>query len=496
MRWPDRRVISRNPIRSTGLLGCHLGSRRSAQGAPLKLGESRWRALDTTGCVTAIEARSLHARAFAPLLLAAANLRACDLTAPLAFPTSRVPAPTKEARAPLPLAEIMPVGGAGAVGTPGAGAGGRAEMASPKGQEGIMTLLSLANAADETKGESASAMPEENAGRGQKRSRPVADPHGPQKRTKRPYGSEIAPHGENTGGVALIGASGDVKQRGSRPAIEAPMGATAAQGKPAASGSSHQSTRPRLHESSTNFRHVSIAYSIYYQQHQSMFGCVSPSGRGEISLDPTLEARLLKERTEWMKRSQPHRSDVLIGPPNSRIGRPPFQNAAMGNALPGAMMQPAMAGGAPYYMDRMGPPVARRGLDEIGMRRADASPYDFRSFAQPRMLPPGRIGPAMNGPPPKHFLQPTGQPPMQPPPSRQYAGNQSGRYPQYYGGSAPPGAMPPAPPPLMQAPTGGLSSQYLPRTTFQPPRMPPPANMRGFGDAAQGPIAPPGGSVS
>jgi len=72
---------------------------------------------------------------------------------------------------------------------------------------------------------------------------------------------------------------------------------------------------PPMHRAKHCTRHVAIAYYIYYQQRKSMMQCVGPSGKAvPVSLDPTLEARLLKERTEWMKRNnQPADGEGLNG---------------------------------------------------------------------------------------------------------------------------------------------------------------------------------------
>mmetsp|Transcript_4222 Transcript_4222/g.6275 ORF Transcript_4222/g.6275 Transcript_4222/m.6275 type:complete len:167 (-) Transcript_4222:124-624(-) len=62
---------------------------------------------------------------------------------------------------------------------------------------------------------------------------------------------------------------------------------------------------PPMHQSKHSTRHVSAAYYIYYQQRKSMREITGPQGQTiPVSLDPTLEARLLKERTEWVKRSK------------------------------------------------------------------------------------------------------------------------------------------------------------------------------------------------
>jgi len=75
-----------------------------------------------------------------------------------------------------------------------------------------------------------------------------------------------------------------------------------------------------MHQAKNCTRHVAIAYYIYYQQRQSMMQCVGPSGKAvPVSLDPTLEARLLKERTEWMKRNQQHQSDAMAAAQPSEL---------------------------------------------------------------------------------------------------------------------------------------------------------------------------------
>eukprot|EP00466_Bigelowiella_natans_P004432 jgi/Bigna1/86348/estExt_fgenesh1_pg.C_90353 len=65
---------------------------------------------------------------------------------------------------------------------------------------------------------------------------------------------------------------------------------------------------PTIEKAKHCLRHTAIAYFIYYQQRKSMTQCVSPGGKtaAHVSLDPTLEARLLKERTKWMKNTKPN----------------------------------------------------------------------------------------------------------------------------------------------------------------------------------------------
>mmetsp|Transcript_16550 Transcript_16550/g.40760 ORF Transcript_16550/g.40760 Transcript_16550/m.40760 type:complete len:325 (+) Transcript_16550:359-1333(+) len=77
---------------------------------------------------------------------------------------------------------------------------------------------------------------------------------------------------------------------------------------------------PPLLKAKNSTRHAAIAYFIYYQQRKSMMKCIGPEGQPPLSLDPTLEARLLKERTEWMKRTDPE-PHVEVNPDGTKAPR-------------------------------------------------------------------------------------------------------------------------------------------------------------------------------
>uniref|UniRef100_A0A7S2XEE1 Uncharacterized protein n=1 Tax=Lotharella oceanica TaxID=641309 RepID=A0A7S2XEE1_9EUKA len=111
---------------------------------------------------------------------------------------------------------------------------------------------------------------------------------------------------------------------------------------------------PRMHQAKNCTRHVAIAYYIYYQQRKSMMQCVGPSGMAvPVSLDPTLEARLLKERTEWMKRNQQHQNDAMA--------------AADSSDLAGGGDEPPR-GGRSYRHEQEGEGMADRGIPRAGGR--------------------------------------------------------------------------------------------------------------------------------
>eukprot|EP00474_Spongospora_subterranea_P008828 CRZ09286.1 hypothetical protein [Spongospora subterranea] len=82
---------------------------------------------------------------------------------------------------------------------------------------------------------------------------------------------------------------------------------------------SHASVMPAHNRCS---RHVAIAYFIYYQQRAALIK--QQGGRGsQVIMDPTLEARRLKEKSEWLKRSQ-----ASMGPDTSAVP-PPGQQYMM-----------------------------------------------------------------------------------------------------------------------------------------------------------------------
>ncbi|GAB5370355.1 hypothetical protein AAMO2058_001485600 [Amorphochlora amoebiformis] len=229
------------------------------------------------------------------------------------------------------------------------------------GQEasGLEALLSLANAAEETGKESES--------KGTKRPRPP-DLSIQRKRVQRPNTKSEGPVITEGPGFCSVGNA------------------------------------PRIIKAKNSMRHVAIAYYIYYQQRKSMMECGGPSGvAAPVSLDPTLEARLLKERTEWMKRnSQQPQTEVLSpqqgGQPQPRsMGATTMNETSSGSGVP-QIFRGEGAGGYSGREDSMIRPMQEENMGRQMRMRDEPMSRQLRDepIVAGRNVREGRLGRQMH----------------------------------------------------------------------------------------------------